>query len=256
MNITFDKNEMIDNKTVAGLLLFFNHTGNPEGARKLLNDHVENYYQLYNYIIDMSNYRVEQLALDSCKKLNEIHIVFSEPTRLSFKERKEIMEPYRNDIIDKIIKERYRRSYYIPRPLTYTYADIFTLGIDISEINEDDIEKYVNKSSSINMIYKHIFKPVMDGEVKLDNDARRLIFGKYVYQMLIYARRCSVTNNNLNTIKSIFHYTDQTLQQYLQIFDYINEHYDELGCDEHVDKDKYRAFNKKFNKWVCGLLIK
>ncbi len=256
MNITFDKNEMVDNKTVAGLLLFFNHTENPEGARELLNNHVENYYQLYNYIINMSHYRLEQLALNACKELYEIHRVFTEPTHLSFKERKEIMEPYRKDIIEKIVRERQHRRYYISRPLTYTYADIFTLGIDIGEINEDDIEKYANKGASINMVYKHIFKPVMDGEVKIDNEARKLIFDKYVYQMLIYARRCSVTNNNLNTIKSIFNYTEQTLQKYLQIFDYINEHYDELGCDEHVDKDKYRAFNKKFNKWVCGLLIK
>ena len=256
MNITFDKNEMVDYRTAAGLLLFYNHLGNVEGARELLNNHIENYYTFYNHLIDMTHYRVEHLALDSCKELNRIHQAFSDPLSLSFNERNEIIEPYRKDIIDRIIKARNNGRWYVPRPLTYTYIDIFSLNIKIGEIETEDIERYNNRNASISMIYKYIFKPVMDGEVKLDSETRKLIFDEYVYQMLIYVRRCLVTNNNLNTIKSIFHYTDQILQQYLQIFDYINEHYDELGCDEYIDKDKYREFNKKFNKWVCGLLIK
>ena len=73
MNITFDKNEMLDHRTAAGLLLFYNHLEDTEGAGELLNNHIENYYTFYNYLIGMSNYRVERLALSSCEELPQYY---------------------------------------------------------------------------------------------------------------------------------------------------------------------------------------
>ena len=256
MNITFDKNEMVDNKTAAGLLLFYNHLENTEGTGELLNNHIENYYTFYNYLIGMSNYRVEHLALDSCKELNRIHQAFTNPLSLSFNERKEIMEPYRKDIIDRIVKARNSGRWYIPRPLTYTYIDMFSLNMELGEIEIEDIERHNNRNASIPTIYKYIFKPVMDGEVKLDSETRKLIFHEYVSQVLRLVKNCSCTNYNLNTIKSIFCDSTNILQLYLYIYDYINDHFEELGCDEHMEKKKFESFHKKFNKWVCNQLIK
>lgn len=253
MQVVIEKNEILDNKTAADLLLFLSDKeGGKEQIEDIVNNNIDNIYKLYLHVKKNSPYyALRDAIIESSSKLSHLdHILTT--TRCSVDEIIETLAPYRKEIIAEIQEILGYRYYQTGRTMPYLQFDIFALGINV------DLQSHTRHfCSDIRDFYKYIIEPVKTGKIELDNSTREILFEVARDFVLSKARLCSQTNSHLNTIKSTFAYIgEETLQTYIQAFLFFQNNFDKYNCEERISKEAYNHFCKKFNKWACSELIK
>lgn len=255
MEIVFQPNEIIDCQTASYLMLFCSKSDKKELIEDLIDNHIEDIFELYHYVkIKHDNYRQRDDIIASNKKLQILEDTLGF-THASFNERLKVLTPYKNKI-QEMANEIKGRSYYKTTSVVpYLYYDAFVLDLELDNIKESYMTTYGNHR--VEDMYKYVIEPVQDNKVILDSETRKDIFKMVQTLFFRKVRICISTKSHLNTIKSSFSsYDNASLQHYLKIYDFFNDHFDEFGCDRYVSRESYDHFLKKFKKWACSELIK
>ena len=255
MEITFQPNEIIDYQTASYLMLFCSKSDKKELITDLIDNHIEDIFELYRYIkTKHDNYRQRDDIISSNEKLQTLEDTIGF-TQASFNERLKVLAPHK-DKIQEIANEIRGYSYYRTTSVVpYLYYDVYVLGLELDNIKESYMTTYGDHR--IESMYKYIIEPLQDNKITLDSETRKGIFE--IVQTIFFrkVKTCISTNSHLGTIKSSFNsYENMHLQYYLKIYDFFNDHFDEFACDKYVSKEAYDHFLKKFKKWACSELIK
>lgn len=256
MKIIFDKGEILTPEQITHLTIYLHHTDQQDKMNEMIDSHIGNMFEVYDYVMSLtySFYDDKYKVIHAIPELERIHEAISTlPKKMTYKERIDILMPYKEQIAKRILKGHKRSTFH-----TNEYIDIFELNIDESSgIQRDYVLRCVGRYERIEVIFEYIIKPVMDKQIELDNEYRKIIFEDCMYYYVFNrVKNCFQTSNNLNTIKSVFCYGTEDLKKYLEIFEFVANKFDEFKFGKVIERNKFDVFHKKFNKWVCSSLIK